>query len=139
MGIAKKQFDKILDEIFKTGNVIHLFSTMPNVSTEAGAVKISGSGYSSYTIKDGDFNVTSGSVESRNNMMFYLCETEGGHGSVVGFGVFNSNNEMLYFGEFTDSMPIRYNTVPTIKRYNSSNGEGIKVTMTSTEAAASAE
>lgn len=137
MGIAKAQFNNILGSIFSKGNTIELFSTMPNPSTENGYVKISGDGYSAYTIKEGDFRISDGIVESKQNMMFYLCESSGGHGSAAGFGVF-SGNTMLYFGNFKEPMSIKYNDVPTIKKYNGSN-EGIRITMTSTEAAASAE
>ena len=138
MGIAKSQFNNILSDIFKSGNKIELFSTMPNASTESGAVKISGSGYESYIIKSGDFSISSGSVQSIENMMFYLCENTAGHGVAKGFGVYNSSNELLYFGEFKNPMTIAYNTIPTIKKFNGS-GEGIKITMTSTEAAVAVE
>lgn len=137
MGIAKSQFNKILQGIFTAGNTIDLFTTMPNASTESGYVKVSGSGYTPYTIESGDFTVSAGEVTSAKNMMMYLCETEGGHGTAVGFGVF-SGSSLLYFGEFTTPMNISYNTVPTIKRYNGS-GEGVRVTMTSTEVSATAE
>ena len=137
MGIAKSQFNKILGNVFKTGNTIDLFSTMPDASTESGAVKISGSGYKSYTIKEGDFNVSAGAVQSSANMKFYLCETTGGHGVAKGFGVY-SGSQLLYFGEFTTPMTIEYNTVPTIKKYNGS-GEGIRITMSSIEASSVAE
>ena len=138
MGIAKSQFNNILSDIFKSGNKIELFSTMPNASTESGAVKISGSGYKSYTIKDGDFNITAGAVQSSANMKFYLCETTGGHGTAKGFGVY-SGSQLLYFGEFSSPMSIEYNTVPTIKKYNQSAGEGIRITMTSIEASSVSE
>lgn len=137
MGIAKSQFNNILGNIFTAGNTIQLFSTMPN-ENETGMVKISGASYAPYIIKSGDFSVNSGVVESKKNMMFYLCEESAGHGTAVGFGVYNSSGSLLYFGEFTDTMPITYNSVPTIKRYNGA-GEGIRITMTSTEATASAE
>ena len=139
MGIAKSQFNNILNDIFKVGNKIDLFSTMPNASTESGAVKISGAGYESHIIESGDFSVNSGSVQSSSNMMFYLCENQVGHGVAKGFGVYSKDdNQLLYFGEFETPMTIAYNTIPTIKRYNGS-GEGIKITMTSTEAAVAAE
>ena len=138
MGIAKGLFNNILNTVFKEGNTIELFSTMPNPSTEQGYVKISGDGYKAYKIKSGDFSVSTGSAESRENMMFYLCETTGGHGTAAGFGVFGSDG-LLYFGEFKNPMTIGYNTVPTIKKFNASKNEGVRITMTSTEAAASAE
>lgn len=138
MGITKGQFNSILSTIFTTGNKIELFSTMPNPSTETGYVKVSGTGYTPWTIRSGDFTVSSGSVQSAANMMFYLCESTGGHGTAKGFGVFNGTT-LLYFGEFSNPMTIAYNSVPTIKKYNASAGEGIRITMTSTEAAATAE
>lgn len=139
MGIAKSQFNNILGGIFKTGNTIKLFSTVPDEETEAGGVVVPGS--QAYTIQDGDFTVGDGVVTSRKNMLMYLCETDGGHGIANGFGVYGDGG-LLYFGRFTNPMDIKYNSVPTIKRYDSSKREGVQITMVSkeiTEASASAE
>lgn len=127
MGIAKSQFNNILSGIFKSGNTIKLFGTMPDESTETGYSTIG----QSYTIQSGDFTTAAGTAQSAKNMMMYLCETSGGDGTAVGFGVF-SGSSLLYFGRFSSAMNIGYNTVPTIKKYNGSN-EGILVTMTSTD------
>lgn len=127
MGIAKSQFNEILKGIFKEGNTIKLFSTMPDEATESGE-KIIGQ---SYKILSGDFSTSTGSAQSAKNMMMYLCETAGGDGTAVGFGVYN-NSSLLYFGRFSTPMNIAYNTVPTIKKYNGA-GEGVLITMTSTD------
>lgn len=127
MGIAKAQFNSILTNIFKSGNTIKLFSAMPDETTETGGVTIG----QSYTIASGDFTVNSGTVTSTKNMMIYLCETSGGDGTAYGFGIY-SGSTLLYFGEFAAAMPIGYNTVPTIKKYNGA-GEGVKVTLTSVD------
>ena len=127
MGIAKAQFNAILNNIFKSGNTIKLLSAMPDESTETGAVTIG----QSYTIASGDFTVNGGQVTSTKNMMVYLCETQGGDGTAVGFGIYTGST-LMYFGEFTVPMAIGYNTVPTIKKYNGSN-EGVKVTLTSVD------
>lgn len=138
MGIAKNQFSNILAEIFTAGNKIKLFSTVPDEETESGGVLITGSSYSDYEIQSGDFSILNGVVSSAKNMLMYLCEEEAGHGTARGFGVFKGGT-MLYFGTFSTPMPIGYNTVPTIKKYNSSMGEGVRITMTSTEVSATAE
>lgn len=138
MGIAKAKFAQILGDVFAEGNRIELFATVPDETTESGGVKISGTGYAAYEIKSGDFNVSGNTVTSAKNMMFYLCESEDGHGTAYGFGVY-SGNSLLYFGSFREPMPITYNTVPTIKKYNESLKEGVKVTLTSTEVSATAE
>lgn len=140
MGIAKSQFNSILDNIFTAGNVIKLYSTVPNEDTEQGGVFVSGA--KTYTILEGDFTVSSGTVQSAKNMLMYLCETTGGDGTAAGFGVFSATGALLYFGTFNTPMSIAYNTVPTIKKYDSSKGEGVRITMSSkevAEASASAE
>lgn len=137
MGIAKSQFTNILGGIFKQGNTIKLYSTMPDEETETGGVIIGGS-YSTdktYTIGSSDFTTGDGTAQSAKNMMMYLCETTGGDGTAVGFGVFNGTT-LLYFGRFSTPMTIGYNTVPTIKRYDEAKGEGVKITMTSTDVSA---
>lgn len=135
MGIAKRQFDGILSGIFTEGNTIKLYSKVPDEKTEAGGVLIS---HTPYKIQAGDFSVASGVVTSAKNMMFYLCENQGGDGTATGFGVFQgTTSTMLYFGSFKEPMTIGYNTVPTIKKYNGS-GEGVRITMTSTEVEATA-
>ena len=136
MGIAKSQFAQILTNIFKSGNTIHLFKTMPDPVTEAGGVKVSGTGYTGYTIKDGDFSVSGSQATSAKNMLMYLCEATGGHGIATGFGIYDGGS-LLYFGEFEEPMTIGYNTVPTIKRYNGA-GEGVRVTLTSVESSGEA-
>lgn len=136
MGIAKSQFSNILNGIFKAGNTIELYSTVPDEATESGGVKISGGSYQSYKIQDGDFSVSNGVATSKKNMLLYLCEDSLGH-VARGFGIF-SGGSLLYFGSFKTPMPIGYNTVPTIKKYNGA-GEGVQITMTSTEISASAE
>ena len=128
MGIAKSQFNEILKGIFKAGNIIKLYSTVPDEQTEAGGQIIG----QSYQIQNGDFTTGEGSAQSAKNMMMYLCETQGGDGTADGFGVFSSGGALLYFGSFTTPMTISYNTVPTIKRYNGSD-EGVRITMTSTD------
>ena len=133
MGIARKQFDSILSGIFTEGNTIRLFSTVPSETTETGGVNIG----QSYKIQSGDFIVSSGVVTSAKNMLFYLCETTGGDGTARGFGVYNGSS-MLYFGSFKEPIEIGYNTVPTIKKYDASKGEGVRITMTSTEVEATA-
>ena len=134
MGIARRQFDNILNGIFTEGNLIRLYSTVPDEQTESGGVTIN---HEPYKIQAGDFSVASGVVTSAKNMMFYLCETTGGDGIANGFGVYNGSS-MLYFGSFKEPMTIGYNTVPTIKKYDASKGEGVRITMTSTEVEATA-
>lgn len=138
MGIVKSQFDNILKGIFASGNTINLYSTLPSADGTGGTM-IGGNSYKAYTIKGSDFSVGNGIVTSTENMMLYLCEEESGHGTAVGFGVCGSDNKVMYFGEFADPMPIGYNTVPTIKKYDEGKGEGIRITMTSTEANATSE
>lgn len=139
MGIAKNQFNSILSTIFTAGNKIKLYSTVPDEETETGGVLITGDSYSDYEIQSGDFTIGNGVVSSAKNMLMYLCEEEAGHGTARGFGVFNPGGALLYFGTFTTPMYIDYNTVPTIKKYSSSKGEGVRITMTSTEVSATAE
>lgn len=135
MGIARRQFDSILTGIFTEGNTIKLFSTVPNEQTESGGVNMG----QTYKIQSGDFSVSNGVVQSAKNMMFYLCETAGGDGIAKGFGVYQgTTNTMLYFGSFKEPMTVGYNTVPTIKKYDASKGEGVRITMTSTEVEATA-
>ena len=135
MGIARRHFDNILNGIFTEGNTIKLFSKVPDEQTESGGVNIN---HTPYKIQSGDFSVASGVVTSAKNMMFYLCETTGGDGTATGFGVYGTSGSMLYFGSFKEPMEIGYNTVPTIKKYDASKGEGVRITMTSTEVEASA-
>lgn len=132
MGIARAQFNDILASIFTEGNTIKLFSNVPSEVDETGGVVISG--VDTYTIKEGDFNCYGGVVTSAKNIMLCLYENETSV-SCEGFGVFGSSG-MLYFGSFTTPITIGYNDVPAIKRYNEEKGEGIRITITSTEASA---
>mgnify|MGYP006988384032 CR=1 FL=1 len=134
MAIAKALFNGILTDVFKVGNKIDLFSVMPTEGNESGYTKISGTGYESYEIQSGDFNVSGGVATSNRNMMLYLCDDQSGHGVATGFGVF-SGNSLLYYGEFQKPMTISYNSVPTIKKYDLRKNEGVRVAVTSTEVA----
>lgn len=135
MGIAKAQFNDILGNIFTEGNTIKLYTKTPTEGVETDGSLLSGTGVETYTISSGDFTVSNGEVTSAKNIMLYLYEGAGA--TCDGFGVFKSNtNTLLYFGKFTDPITLDYNDVPAIKKYNSSSGEGIKITITSTEASA---
>ena len=142
MGIARDQFTEILQNIFKAGNKIALYKTVPRESDEGGGVEMSGVGYQRYTILNGDFSVSGGEVTSLQNMMLYLSESDAGNAE--GFGVYNGS-KMLYFGKFTDAdgnpkaLPVGYNTVPTIKKYDKTKNEGVHITLTSTNVSATAE
>lgn len=135
MGIAKAQFSTILNNIFATGNYIKLYTSTPTEGVETDGTLLTGTGVQNYEIKSTDFTVSNGEVVSAQNMMFYLYE-----GETVrcdGFGVFSRTGELLYFGKFDNGpLEIEYNDVPAIKKYNSSTGEGIKITMQSTEVSA---
>lgn len=120
MGISPALLSGILGQVFVKGNVIKLLNASGTAIGE------------SYTIQDGDFSVNSGVATSAKNMMIYLCEKTGGDGTATKFGVYKGTT-LYYDGEFTTPMTIGYNTVPTIKKYNASKGEGIQVTMTSTD------
>ena len=132
MAIAKNVINGILSTIFAKGNYIALFSVMPTPSNESAYTEISGTGYSRYEIKDNEFSIYNGEATSNKNMLLYLCDSTGGHGTAKGFGVFGEG-KLLYYGEFKEEMPITYNTVPVIKKYSESKEEGVKVTVTSTE------
>ena len=133
MGIAKVQFQNILGSIFKEGNTIKLYKQTPTEDIETDGELLVGTGVVPYTIKSGDFNVVNGEVTSAKHLMLYLYEGE--DTTCDGFGVFD-NNTMLYFGKFKDPIDLSYNDVPAIKKYNSEKSEGIKITITSTEASA---
>ena len=132
MGIARAQFNDILGSIFTAGNTIQLFSTVPSEATESGGVTISS--IPAYRIQEGDFSCAGGVVTSAKNIMLCLYENSSPV-TCRGFGVFGTSG-MLYFGSFTSPIEIGYNDVPAIKRYNDSKGEGIRITITSTEASA---
>ena len=132
MGIARAQFNDILASIFTAGNTIRLYSTVPSEADETGGVFISG--VPAYNIQEGDFSCYGGVVTSAKNIMLCLYENETSV-ECKGFGVFGSSG-MLYFGSFTTPITIGYNDVPAIKRYNETKGEGIRITITSTEASA---
>lgn len=135
MGIAKAQFNAILNNIFAPGNVIKLYTKTPTEGVETDGVLLTGTGVQNYEIKEADFTVSQGEVISGQNMMFYLYEGE--TVQCDGFGVFNTKGEMLYFGEFDNGpLTLERNDVPAIKKYNSGTGEGIKITMQSTEVSA---
>lgn len=136
MGIAKATFNQILGSIFREGNTIKLYTKTPDETTEMGGVLLDGTGVVPYEIKDGDFTVNSGEAKSAKNMMFYLYEGTGA--SCDGFGVFDGSG-LLYFGKFENPITLEYNDVPAIKKYDVSKGEGIKVTMNSTEASVTTE
>lgn len=135
MGIAKSQFNQILSDIFKEGNVIRLFTTTPDEDTELGGVTLTGTGVVDYEIKAGDFAVSSGVVTSNRNMMFFLYEDTGA--TCQGFGVYNKSGQMLYFGDFDGGvLQLEYDDVPAIKKYNADKNEGIRITMRSQEVSA---
>lgn len=135
MGIAKAQFSTILNSIFATGNYIKLYTKTPTEGIETDGTLLTGTGVQNYEIKSTDFTVSNGEVVSAQNMMFYLYEGETAH--CDGFGVFSRTGELLYFGKFDNGpLEIEYNDVPAIKKYNSGTGEGIKITMQSTEVSA---
>jgi hypothetical protein len=135
MGIAKAQFTNILNEIFKPGNVIKLYTKTPTEGVETDGILLTGSSVKDFPIENGHFSVRNGEVVSAENLMFYLYEGE--TVECDGFGVF-AGGSLLYFGKFDNGpLTIEYNDVPAIKKYNSSTGEGIKITMQSTEVSAS--
>lgn len=134
MGIAKAQFNGILSGIFTAGNTIKLYTTVPDETTETGGNVLSGTGVSPYKIQEGDFSVSGGAAQSAKNIMLYLYE--GKTVTANGFGIWSPSNELLYFGAFESPIELNYNDVPAIKKYNGS-GEGIRVTITSTEASVS--
>lgn len=133
MGIAKAQFNDILGTIFTAGNTIKLYTKTPTEGIETDGVLLSGGGSTPYTIGADDFAISNGEVTSAKNIMLYLYE--GSSTTCDGFGVFK-NNSLLYFGKFTTPITLDYNDVPAIKKYSSEKGEGIKITITSTEASA---
>lgn len=134
MGIAKKQFTGILEGIFTPGNVIRLYKTVPDETTEQGGEFLTGAGVENYTIADGDFTIANGVVQSAKTMMFYLYE--GTPTTCEGFGVFSNSGELLYFGAFKEALQLDENDVPAIKKYNSTKGEGIQISITSTDESA---
>lgn len=136
MGITKAQFNDILGTIFTPDNTIKLYTKTPTEGVETDGTLLSGTGVVPYVIQSGDFIVSDGQVTSARNMMFFLYEGSGA--TCDGFGVFNGNR-LLYFGDFESPIYLTYNDVPAIKKYNASNGEGIKVTMQSVEASATTE
>lgn len=135
MGIAKAQFNAILSTIFAPGNVIKLYTKTPTEGVETDGVVLTGTGVQDYKIQDADFTVSNGEVISKQNMMFYLYE--GDTVECDGFGVYDTKGTMLYFGKFDNGpLTLDHNDVPAIKKYNSSTGEGVKITMQSTEVSA---
>lgn len=136
MGIAKAQFNDILGTIFTAGNVIKLYTKTPTEGVETDGVLLTGKGVIDYAIKSGDFTVSGGEATSAKHMMLYLYE--GSTAECDGFGVFKDGN-LLYFGKFEIPITLDYNDVPAIKMYNAGKGEGIKITITSTEASATTE
>ena len=120
MGLSSALLSDILGKVFVANNTIRLTNASGSYIGE------------SYKIQSGDFSVSSGQASSARNMMIYLCEKTGGDGTATGFAVLNGTN-VYYTGEFSTPMTIGYNTVPTIKKYDASKGEGILVTMTSTD------
>ena len=135
MGIAKAQFTNILNEIFTEGNVIKLYTKTPTEGVETDGTILTGSTVKDYAIQPGDFSVAAGEVRSAQNMMFYLYENE--TVECDGFGVFSPTGSLLYFGKFDNGpLTLEHNDVPAIKKYNSSTGEGVKITMLSTEISA---
>lgn len=136
MGIAKAQFNDILGTIFKEGNTIKLYTKTPTEGVETDGTLLTGNGVVDYVIKSGDFTVSGGEATSAKHMMLYLYE--GSTAECDGFGVFKNGN-LLYFGKFEIPITLDYNDVPAIKKYNSDKGEGIKITITSTEASATTE
>lgn len=139
MGIAKNQFNNVLSSIFAVGNEIKLYTKTPTVGVETDGELLEGAGVEPYVIKADDFNIADGEVTSARHMMLYLYEVEGEGTSCDGFGVFGKNGDLLYFGDFHDPITLGYNDVPTIKMYNESKREGIKITMTSEEVSATTE
>lgn len=142
MGIAKAQFNDVLATIFDAGNTIRLYTKTPTEGVETDGTLLTGTGVMPYEIKSGDFSISQGQVTSARNIMLYLYE--GSPVTCDGFGVFkgNTTTNLLYFGKFTKEgvdtpIDLNFNDVPAIKKYNSTNGEGIKITITSTEASAS--
>lgn len=139
MGITKTHFNNILGNIFKEGNIIRLYKNTPDETSETGGELLTGTeatnGVVDYKIKAGDFSIDGGEVTSARNIMFYMYNDED---SVTcdGFGIFDSSNSLLYFGEFENPITLDYNDVPAIKKYNETKQEGIKVTIKSTETSA---
>lgn len=136
MGITKAKITQTLNDIFAVGNVIHLFKEVPDETTGYSGERITGASYKGHEIEDGDFVIEDNKVQSIDNIMFYLCEEEEGHGTAKGFGVFD-NGTLVYFGEFKNPMPIAKDNIPTIKRYDGETGDGIQITLTCTESSAS--
>ena len=136
MGFTTTHINKSLNDIFAVGNVIHLLSAVPDSETSTSVTRVSGASYSGYTIKDGDFSINGTVVQSTNHLIFYICNELEGHGEAVGFGVYVEGTSLEYWGKFDTTMPITYNTCPTIKKYdataNDGAGEGLYISATST-------
>lgn len=147
MAITKFQRNEMLKSIFAKYNDIELFTVMPaedEYGNETAGTKLEGAGYTPYSIREGDFLVEDGVVTSNTNIMLYLCDTDDTSYSVdvEGFGVYtNGTGKLLYYGKFNNPMTIKYNSVPTIKKYDEfkNGGEGIKITLTSSDLNAVAE
>lgn len=142
MGIAKAQFNNVLATIFKEGNTIRLYTKTPTEGVETDGTLLTHVSVTPYVIQTNDFAISQGQVTSNKNIMLYLYE--GSPVTCDGFGVFegSTTTKLLYFGKFTKEgvdtpIDLDFNDVPAIKKYNSTNGEGIKITITSTEASAS--
>lgn len=134
MAIAKHLFNNILEQAFGAGNTLFLYATVPDEETETGGVPLIVTGSEEYKIKEGDFLIKGGTCTSKRNILLYLCNSQPGVSAVAtGFGIKDTNGNLVYFGSFTNPITVERNTVPTIKVYNESQGEGIKVTITSSE------
>lgn len=132
MGIASSKFSNILREVFAEDNTIRLCTDATNESMAKNTVI---SAIPAYTIKSSDFSVSGSTARSNNNMLLGLYEGESDI-IVGGFCVYEGGT-LVYFGTLKDTngqpMVVGYNTVPTIKKYNSAKKEGIYVELNSEE------
>lgn len=140
MAFVRDRFTAMLKGVFAAGNIIELFTVMPEDDSGTDGTRLSGAEYTPYKITADDFKIDDAVLESDRNIMLYLCDTENKNYEVtaVGFGVYTSDGtgrgkDLLYYGRFENPMKIGYNTVPTIKKYSATKREGIKITVTNNE------
>ena len=125
MGFSKQHATSVLSNVFAVGNKIALLSAV-NTETDA-YTEMSGTGYARYSIKSGEFTTSNGITTTAQHILFGLAESA--WGTCKGIAVFASNGSLLYLAPLKEDKQIGKDTVPVFKKYNASNGDGLRITL----------
>ena len=139
MGFTKDHAKKVLEDVFKAGNIISLTrNTDPDNEVYT---KIRPFEEDMYTIKEDDFVAEDRIIANVQHLLYALAEET--WGTADGFVVMTPSGTVLYIAKLTEEVSIEKDTVPVFKKAKTKDGKftgsGIRVSLDAVTASASSE